>query len=285
MTTALREQRPEPGGPLRASRWPVLQRSLRDRRRSLTSWALGIGAYVALIVAFWPSIRGSSEISKAIENYPSAMKEFFGGAAAFDYTRPGGFLNTQLFSLMLPLFIGGFAIAYGASVLGGEQESGRVDLVLALPLKRSRIVIEKSSALAAGVVLLTLLSAVVILIVGALVDLDIGVAYVAAACVGSGLVALLYGLLAVAVGAATGSRALAVGVGSAAFVAGYLIQALSGLVDALKPVRALSPLYHANGSVPINTGFPVWHHLLLAIACAALAVVALPLFNHRDVSS
>ena len=53
-------------------------------------------------------------------------------------------------------------------------------------------------------------------------------------------------------------------------IAGYLIQALSGLVDAIKPLRAVSPLYHANGTLPINTGFPVWHHLLLAAVCAAL---------------
>ena len=124
-----------------------------------------------------------------------------------------------------------------------------------------------------------------ILIVGALVDLDIGVTYVAAACAGAGLVALLYGLLAFTVGAATGNRGLALGVGSAAFGAGYLIQALSGLVDALKPMRALSPLYHANGTVPINTGFPVWHHLLLAAVCAVLAVLAVRLFDRRDVVS
>src|SRR5690349_20817281 len=170
------------------ARWPILDRSLRDRRRALGIWTMGIGAYVALIVAFWPSIRGSSEITKAIANYPDAMKEFFGGAAAFDYTRPGGFLNTQLFSLLLPLLIGAFAIGYGASTLAGEQQSGQLDLVLALPMTRARIVREKAAAVAAGVVVLTAASAVVILGVGALVDLNIGIRFVVAACVGSGLV-------------------------------------------------------------------------------------------------
>jgi ABC-2 type transport system permease protein len=270
---------------VRQSRWPVLDRSLRDRRRSLTGWALGIGIYVGLIVSFWPSIRGSSEISKAIENYPDAMKEFFGGAAAFDYTRPGGFLNTQLFSLLLPLLIGAFAIGYGASTLAGEQRSGQLDLLLALPMTRARIVREKTMATATSVALLTLVSAVVILGVGALVDLDIAVPYVAAACLGAGLVALLHGLLALTIGAASGNRGLALGLSSAAFAAGYLIQALSGLVDAVKPLRALSPLYHANGTLPINTGFPIWHHLLLAGLCAMLAVVAVRLFEQRDVIS
>jgi len=56
---------------VRQSRWPVLDRALRDRRRSLVSWALGIGIYVGLIVSFWPSIRGSSEIFGAIDNSPA----------------------------------------------------------------------------------------------------------------------------------------------------------------------------------------------------------------------
>lgn len=267
-----------------ASRWPILERALRDRRRSLVGWGIGIGAYVALIVAFWPSIRGSSEMTKAIENYPDAMKEFFGGAAAFDYTRPGGFLNTQLFSLILPLLIAIFAIGYGASALAGKRYAGTLDLELSLPLKRARIVTEKVLALAVGVTALAIVSGLAIIGVGALVDLRIGVAEVAAACAGAGLIALFYGLVALVVGAAW-DRAVAVAVSVGAFVIGYLIQALSGLVDAIKPLRWLSPLYHANGSIPINTGFPVSHDLLLIAACLLLAATAVSLFNHRDVVS
>lgn len=274
---------PRPGAEVGEARWPVLERSLRDRRRSLTTWAVGIGAYVGLIVAFWPSIRGSSEISSAIENYPDAMKEFFGGAAAFDYTHPGGFLNTQLFSLILPLLIAAVAIGFGASTLAGEQHNGQLDLLLALPVRRARIVREKAAAVTAGVAFLTMVSAGAILGVGALVNLNIAVGDVAAACLGAGLVALLHGMMALTVGAATGNRGLALGVSTAAFVAGYLVQALSGLVDAIKPLRALSPLYHANGTLPINTGFPIWHHLLLVGSCALLALLAVWLFGRRDV--
>jgi ABC-2 type transport system permease protein len=236
-----------------------------------------------LIVAFWPSIRGSSEISKAIENYPDVMKEFFGGAGAFDYTKPGGFLNAQLFSLLLPLMLSGFAIGYGASTIAGEERGGQLDLILALPMRRSHIVTEKAAAIAVCVTALTAVSAAVILVVGALVGLDISVANVAAASTGSALVALLHGGLAFAGGAGTGNRAVAVGVGWTVLIAGYLVQVLGGLVAAVKPARVISPLYHANGSVPINNGFPVWHYALLAALCAVLAVVAVRLFQHRDV--
>ena len=284
MTAAIAQPHGKSTAPVAASRWPIFDRSLRDRRRSLVSWSAGIGAYVGLIVVFWPSIRGSSEISKAIANYPDAMKEFFGGAAAFDYTRAGGFLNTQLFSFILPLLIAAFAMGYGASTIAGEQQSGQLDLLVALPITRARIVREKATAIAVAVAALALFSALVIVGVGALVDLNVATSGVAAACLGAGLVALLHGFLALAVGAATGSRATALGVSSAAFVLGYLIQALSGLVDAIKPLRAFSALYHANGSVPINTGFPVLHHLLLAALCAILGVLAVHFFARRDLS-
>lgn len=267
------------------NRRPILERSLRDRRRSLTAWAVGIGVYVAMIVATWPSIHGSSEITKAIENYPDAMKEFFGGAAAFDYTRPGGFLNTQLFSLILPLLLTIVAIGYGAAALASDQRSGQLDLELSLPLTRSRIVTEKTLALTAAVAALTIVAAAVILTVGAIVDLQIGVTNIGAACTGAALVALLHGLVAIAISARSGNRGLALGVSTAVFVAGYLMQALSGLVDAIRPARWLAPLYHANGTIPINTGFPVWHDLALLVVCAALAAAAIRFFARRDVTS
>jgi ABC-2 type transport system permease protein len=284
MTTIATDHEPLGPGPTSWPRWRVLERSVADRRRSLVAWAFGIGAYVGLIVAFWPSIRGSSEIATAIENYPDAIKDFFGGAAAFDYTRPGGFLNTQLFSLILPLLLSGFAIGYGASTVAGEEHSGQLDLVLALPIRRSRLIAEKVAAVALSVFALTVLSAAVIVGVGALVNLGVSTTNTAAACTGSGLVALLCGLLALTIGAGTGNRGLALGVSSAVFVAGYLLQALSGLVDALRPARILSPLYHANDTVPINNGFPGRHFALLAVVCVALAIIAVPLFQHRDIS-
>jgi ABC-2 type transport system permease protein len=258
------------------------ERSLRDRQRSITSWGVGIVVYLGLIVAFWPSIRGSSEMANAIQNYPDAMKEFFGGAAAFDYTKPGGFLNAQLFSLMAPLLLGAFAMSYGASTVAGEEGSGQLDLVLALPVRRARVIAEKAVAVALAVSALTALAIAVVLAAGAAVSLDVFVINVIAACVGSGLVALVHGALAIALGAWTGNRAVALGVSAAAFAGGYLLQALSGLVDALKPVRALSALYHANGTVPINNGFPIWHYVLLAAVAVGLAVIAVPMFERRD---
>jgi len=276
---------PAPAAPPRPRPLRIAARSLRDRRRALLAWSGGIAVYVALIVAMWPTIRGDSAMTEAIQNYPDAMKELFGGAANFDYTKPGGYLNTQLFSLMMPLFLTAFAISYAASTVAGEERAGQLDLVLATPVSRRRLLLEKAVAVAAGVVALTAVVTLVVLGVGVTVDLGVGTADVLAACVGSGVVALVYGALTLAVGAATGRRALAVGVGSAAFAAGYLLEALSGLVEGLKPLRPLSALHLANGSVPITTGFPVANLLVLGLVVAVFVGLAAVLFERRDLGT
>src|ERR687886_1437932 len=109
-----------------------------------------------MIVAVWPSIRASRRLTEALQDYPRALKQFFGGSASYNFSTPAGYLNAQLFSLMVPLLLGIFAIGFGASTLAGEEEQGLLDLVLVHPVTRRRVVLEKGASLVAGVSALTL---------------------------------------------------------------------------------------------------------------------------------
>jgi len=61
------------------------------------------------------------------------------------------------------------------------------------------------------------------------------------ACAGVFGIALIHASLALAVGAATGRRGPAVAVATAVAVAGYLVQSLLTLSDALAPLGAVTP--------------------------------------------
>lgn len=261
----------------------IATRSLHDHRRSVAAWGLGVVSYVGMIVVFWPSIRSSRQLTSAFEDYPEALKKLFGGAASFDFASGPSFLNVELFSLMLPLLLSVFAIGYAASTLAGEEEHGALDLLLAYPVARRRIATEKALAVVAAVVVLTLLAAAAILLIGAAVGLDASVGNIAAACVGSGLVALVIGMLAFLAGAWRGSRAVAMGVGAAGFGAAYLVQVLVGFVDALEPIRWASPLYLANGTVPARNGWPIAEYGLLVGVAVGLALGSVAAFVRRDI--
>ncbi len=55
---------------------PLVGAQLRERRRSLLAWGLPLGLWSAFIVAIYPSIEDA--LSKAVKNYPPALKEAFG---------------------------------------------------------------------------------------------------------------------------------------------------------------------------------------------------------------
>ena len=93
---------------------------------------------------------------------------------------------------------------------------------------------------------------------------------------------MLCGAFAMFVGAATGSRAVAIGAATAFFAVSYLIVGLAGLVAWLEPLRQVSPLYHANGTQPLAHGLPVPNYLILFAACVLTFAATVAVFERRD---
>ncbi len=108
---------------------------LRDRRRSLLAWGLPLGLMSALEAMIFPSVEDS--LSKAIQDYPAALKEAFGIA---ELSTVEQFLDAEMLSLIVPLAVGYLAARSIASALSGAAESGRLDVLLSAPVSRRRLV-------------------------------------------------------------------------------------------------------------------------------------------------
>jgi beta-exotoxin I transport system permease protein len=74
-----------------------------------------------------------------------------------------------------------------------------------------------------------------------LVDLEIGFGRMIAACVSVGLLASLFGMVALAGGAVRPGRAQAISLAAGLAVASWLLDGFGQSVDALEPFRPLSP--------------------------------------------
>jgi ABC-2 type transport system permease protein len=107
----------------------------------------------------------------------------------------------------------------------------------------------------------------------------------AAATTGAVLLAIAYGAIAFMLGAGTGRKGLAIGVSIAAAVAGYLVNSLAALVDALVPLQKTSPFYHYATSDLLRRGLAPWHMLFLVAIAVAATAVGVILFDRRDVSA
>ena len=257
-------------------------KTLRDLRRASCWWSLGIVALTAFMVAVYPSVRDNPDLNKMVEDYPDALKAFFGLGQDVDYTSAVGYLNSELFSLMAPLLLLIAAIGAGARAIAGEEERGTIDLLLANPLSRRRLVVDKLAAL---VVELMVLGAVLwlSLVVGCrVVDMHVSAAHLGAAATATVLLALAYGAIALLLGAWLGSRSAAIAITAAAAVAAYLLSSLAELVDFLRPLRGASPFYHYAAQDALRDGLALDHVALLLALGVVASVGAVAAFSRRD---
>lgn len=258
----------------------ILRRSLLDRRRGLVGWGIGVVALVLVTVLFYPSIEGNQELNELLEDYPDAARALI-GAGELDLVSPAGYLNSQLFALVAPIVVAIFAIGAGAGAVAGDEERGTMELLLAQPLSRTRLVAERSAAMTAGVALLCALTFAATWGGARAVGMEIGAGPIAAACVGLLLLGLVAGAVALAAGCATGRRSAGIATGAAVMTAGYLLDSLGQVIDALAPWRPLSPFRWYDSAARLTDGLAPGL-LVLPAAAAVLAVAGGVLFARRD---
>jgi beta-exotoxin I transport system permease protein len=261
----------------------VLLKSLRDSRRALAWWSAGLVGLVAMIVSVYPSIRDNPGLNKLIQDYPEALKGFIAFGGEVDYASAAGYLGSELFSLMIPLLFLVAAIANGAGAIAGEEERGTLELLLANPVSRRRIVVEKSGALILELVALGAVLWLALWVATRLAGMDVSVVHLGAAVASALLLAFLFGGVALAFGAAVGRRSVAIGVSAALAVLSYFVNSLAPLVDAFDGVSGLSPFHHYAASDPLRHGLELDHVAFLAALGAATVAAAVVAFDRRDV--
>jgi ABC-2 type transport system permease protein len=134
-------------------------------------------------------------------------------------------------------------IAAGSAATAGEEEAGTLDLLLAQPVSRRRVLVEKYAAACAALAVVTVAFVVVLIAFTRVFDVRVAVAHLVAAGVSVYLLATLFGAVALLAGCATGHRALAAGVTTAAAIAAYLLSSLATLVEGLRRFRPVSPFW------------------------------------------
>lgn len=263
----------------------VFLKTLRDLRRGFVWWSVGLAGMAALEIAVYPSVRDNAALNKLVENYPEAVKGLIGFGGQLDFASAAGYLGIELFSLVVPLLLIVAAIGAGANAIAGEEERATLDLLLSLPISRTRVALEKLAALVAESVGLGVVLWLSLWIGARAVGMDVAATKLAAATVSAVALAVAFGSIALLVGCATGRRGRAIGIAAAAAVAAYLVNSLAPLVGSLESVQKLSPFYHYAAGNPLRAGIAAPHLLLLLAIAAVASAVAVAALRRRDLAA
>ena len=260
----------------------IAWQTIKEQRKAFFGWTIGVLALVLLTVLFYPSIKGQQEFNDLTKDMPDAVKALMGGN---DLISPAGYLNSQLFQTMLPALFLIFAIGRGTEWIAGEEKKGTLEMLLANPVSRARVVGERSAALAVMVMLLGAVLFAGLAGGAAVISMEIGIYDLLAACLALVLLGIAFGEIGLLLGAFTGKKGLSVGIAAAVAVAGFLLAALAPVVDFLEPFEKFSPFYYYSGTSPLLHGIDILHSVvLIAIALAATAAAAAG-FERRDLAT
>lgn len=261
----------------------VFSKTLRDQRRALAWWAIGFAGTILMYSSFWPSVRDNAEqFNEYLRNLPDFLRNLLG---QIDYTTPEGYLQSELFSFLAPILLIVYGIGAGSRAVAGEEEAGSLDLLLSVPIRRRRVLVDKFAAMLGATLLLTVVMWVSVVAFGPLFDLRVGLGGFTAMSVNTFLLGLVFGSLALAIGTSTGRRSVAIGVSSGLAVATFIVNTLGPSVDWLEPFRLLSPFYYYSGGDPILNGLDPVHALVLAAVSAAAFAYAWWAFERRDLAA
>ncbi len=125
----------------------IFRLELRNLKKSLLAWALSVGAFIFLMLAFYPSMRTDAMQSIAntkLDAIDPAILAAMGLAEIPNFTIITNFFGYVLQFITLALMV--FVVQQSATLIIKEESEGTIEYLYAKPVSRNEILIQKSLA-------------------------------------------------------------------------------------------------------------------------------------------
>lgn len=260
----------------------LLMKTLYDKRWFTLAWSLGLCAMVVLVLGFYPAFSEGNTFEELSKSLPAQFQGLIGDASQFK-TIPG-YISQQLFDIRLSLLLMIMAIILGAALTIGEEEKGSLRSMMALPLSRVRIVLEKwlAAVIIIGVVALAII-----------IGIYIGLAVINETAEASliwqlGLLSWIFGSAAAAiplgVGLASGNRAVTMAIAISSTIGSFILSTFGSAVSWLQPLEKFSLMRYYDATEVAGTGISLSDISILGGIFITLFLIACVGFRYRDVA-
>jgi ABC-2 type transport system permease protein len=257
----------------------LLWQEILFRRNAIIGWGLGL--------CFFPIVY--------ISVYPSAAEEMRSLADLEIYQAMGVNLGTfedfvgSTVILFVPILASVYALINGTGSLAGEEEDGRLEILITLPLKRWQVLTVKAIALSIALfvilLIVSLVSALVFSAVESQVETEMNAAGMITGLLSTWPLTFAFAMISMFLATFCSRRRVAALIATAILILSYFGSNLAGMVSSLE---SLKPIFLHNyldaTGASLTEGQQVNDMLvLLAVGLVAYAL-ALFFFQRRDIT-
>jgi len=248
------------------------------------TWSGTLLLYALLTMYLYPTMK-SMDILGYMNELPEAMKAAFGWEGtdfAIVTMTPESFAAME-FLVLWPVMIGIYAI-FSSIGIARETEQGTLDLLLAQPIKRYKIVISKFSVFIAAAFLLTVTSLLGLVIGATLIEESVNILNLARVLFEAFLFVIAVGSFALLCSVIFLEPRKSLLISGVVLAASYIINFVVPVMsDSISWVRNLSLFYFYSPNEVLNTaainGTAVIIYLSVTVICFAAALI---IFQRRD---
>jgi ABC-2 type transport system permease protein len=221
--------------------------NLARLRGQIIGWGIGLFLLGLMLVPFFDSFAQDQQaLQQLLDIYPESFTAFFGDFSAF--ATPEGFLEIEFFSYM-PLILGIFGVLVGSGLITGDEESGRLDLIMSYPIRRFALLGARIGALITATVAICFIAWLGIVVPMELFSelMDIPLDKAALPFISLAAVVLLFSAVALLFSLLLPSRRMAAMMSGLILVGSFFLTGLAGIIEELEQAAKFSPNYYYQG--------------------------------------
>jgi ABC-2 type transport system permease protein len=260
----------------------LLLQELRFRRNAIIGWGIALTFLPALYVSFYP------QIADELVNMQSIMDLDIYKAMGMSFGTFEDWMASTVINIV-PILLAIYAVIDGTGTLAGEEDSGRLELVVALPVRRSQIVTVKATAHAITLLFILFVVSITTTVVFLSIRNQVETALVATDVIWSLLYAwplvMAYGMISLFLGTFCPSRRIGALVATVIVAVSYFGSNLSAQVEALEPLRPFFLYTYLDATAELYVTGPRASDVLVLLGVAFIAFfLAVFFFQRRDLS-
>jgi len=257
----------------------LLWQEILFRRNAIIGWGLGLCFFPIVYLSLYPSMADEVQGLADMEIYK---------AMGVSINSVEGWIGSTVI-LFVPILASIYALINGTGTLAGEEEDGRLEMVVTLPLPRWQIVTVKAIALSVALFLIllivSLVTALVFLAIESQLETELAAVDMITGLMGAWPMTFAFAMISMFLAAFCSRRRVAALIATALVIISYFGSNLSTMVSALEPLQPLFlHTYLDSTGSSLTVGQQASDMLVLMGVGFVAFALALFFFQRRDIT-